>query len=484
MCTLQPLLPETRTAAARPGAGAGTQAYSDPSAGEATLSASGRRQRTGLSASASQYWLSYSSSSASRLHAAGPGRRRRDGARRLADRARPGSAAAGDGLDQAPRGPIGHRRPRRPAPRPDVPSPGDRGRGDRRAGRVDPRGGRGGDPQAPHPAPAGRADGLPFRRLGRGLDDRAPDQRVHPDRQGDLDALMAQMSPQWQSRQVADVLGWLRDYNAGHADKVRFVGVEYYLLRALAYDAVDAYVARTAPERLAEPRRHLQVIRPSTANMFAYIQWYLSVPDKAPYLRHARRVYALVKACPTGQGTAPTPSPCTTPVRSCRSTSTTACPNRRPATAWCTGTPTRPRTFAGGAATAATRSPTGGRARTPPTPPGCGSSCRRARTGAMRPPVPTCAAGTVRGTGRSGSPSTMAPSASDPGRPSPCHPRRRAGSSDRSAGSASTSSPWISTPPPQRRSGGGWRPPSGPAASPMAALTRTWPGAPWPSGST
>jgi erythromycin esterase len=112
---------------------------------------------------------------------------------------------------------------------------------------------------------------------------------------GDLDALMRQMSPQWQSRQVADVLAWLRDYNAGRTDKVRFVGVENYLLRALAYDAVDHYVARAAPERLAELRRHLRVVRPSTPDMFAYIRWFLSVPDKAPYLRHARRVFALVK---------------------------------------------------------------------------------------------------------------------------------------------------------------------------------------------
>ena len=57
---------------------------------------------------------------------------------------------------------------------------------------------------------------------------------------GNLDPLMRQMSPQWQSRQVADV------------------GVESYLLGALAYDAVDAYVARTAPGRLAELRRHLR----------------------------------------------------------------------------------------------------------------------------------------------------------------------------------------------------------------------------------
>jgi erythromycin esterase-like protein len=115
---------------------------------------------------------------------------------------------------------------------------------------------------------------------------------------GDPDALVRQMSPQWQSRQVADVLRWLRDYNAGHTDKVRFVGVEYYLLGSLAYDAVDAYVARAAPGRLAQLRRHLRTIRPATANIFEHIQWYLSVADKRPYLRHARQVHALVAGLP------------------------------------------------------------------------------------------------------------------------------------------------------------------------------------------
>ena len=119
---------------------------------------------------------------------------------------------------------------------------------------------------------------------------------------GDLDALMRRMSPQWQSRQVADVLAWLRDYNAGRTDKVRFVGVEYYLLGSLAYDAVDAYVAGTAPGRLAELRRHLRVIRPSTADMFQYIQWYLSVADKRPYIRHARQVARLVRDVPHRPG--------------------------------------------------------------------------------------------------------------------------------------------------------------------------------------
>jgi erythromycin esterase len=110
------------------------------------------------------------------------------------------------------------------------------------------------------------------------------------------------MSPQWQSRQVADVLRWLHDYNAGHAGKVRFTGVEYYLTRPLAYDAIDDYVARTAPERLPDLRRHLRVLRPSAPDIFEHITWYLSVPDKRPYIRHARQVYALLNGLPSRPG--------------------------------------------------------------------------------------------------------------------------------------------------------------------------------------
>lgn len=116
--------------------------------------------------------------------------------------------------------------------------------------------------------------------------------------EGDLDALVSQMSPQWHSREVADVLRWLRDYNAGHDDQVQFVGVEYYLTGLPAYDAVDAYVAATAPERLAEAREHLQVIRPSTPNIFEHIQWYTGVPDKQPYIDEAHAVLALVEGLP------------------------------------------------------------------------------------------------------------------------------------------------------------------------------------------
>jgi erythromycin esterase len=113
---------------------------------------------------------------------------------------------------------------------------------------------------------------------------------------------MGQMSPQWQSRQVADVLRWLRDYNAGRSDKVRFVGVEYYLTGPLAYDAVDGYVAGAAPERLQELRSHLTVIRPTSASIWEHIQWYMGVADKEPYVRHARAVHDLVDGVPHAAG--------------------------------------------------------------------------------------------------------------------------------------------------------------------------------------
>ncbi len=120
--------------------------------------------------------------------------------------------------------------------------------------------------------------------------------------EGNPDTLVRQMSPQWQSSQVAGVLRWLRDYNAGHASKVRFTGVEYYLTGPVAYDVIDAYVARTAPQRLPDLRRHLRAIRPATSDIYRHIAWYLSMPDKRPYLRHARQVYTLLNRLPRRAG--------------------------------------------------------------------------------------------------------------------------------------------------------------------------------------
>src|SRR5207244_3927745 len=59
---------------------------------------------------------------------------------------------------------------------------------------------------------------------------------------GDADVLAGRMLAQWQLPEVADALRWLRAYNTGRRDMVRFVGVEYYLTGLAAYDSVDAYV--------------------------------------------------------------------------------------------------------------------------------------------------------------------------------------------------------------------------------------------------
>jgi erythromycin esterase-like protein len=218
--------------------------------------------------------------------------------------------------------------------------------------------------------------------------------------EGDLDALMSQMSPQWQSRQVADVLRWLRDYNAGRTDTVQFVGVEYYLTGPSAYDAVHAYVASTAPERLANLREQLQILRPATPNIFEHIQWYMSVPGKEPYIHAARAVLALVDGLPHTPGDRAhaltvqqarqivsfyehfsLPEADALVYRDAR-----AAENLR----WW-------RDFSGDKV-----------ARTRPTPRSCVSPYRPSRTGASRAPARTCAAGTASATCRSASPSTTA----------------------------------------------------------------------------
>jgi erythromycin esterase-like protein len=119
---------------------------------------------------------------------------------------------------------------------------------------------------------------------------------------GDLGTVLHRMTGQWQSRQVADLLRWLRDYNAAHADKVRFVGVEYYYTGPEAYDAVEAHVTRVAPGRLAELRRHLRAIRPTTATMQQWVDRYMAVTDKRPFIDHAHAVYRLVAGLPRPAG--------------------------------------------------------------------------------------------------------------------------------------------------------------------------------------
>ena len=121
--------------------------------------------------------------------------------------------------------------------------------------------------------------------------------------EGDLDELMSGMSGQYQTREVAEVLRWLRSYNAEHAHNVRFVGVEYYYTRLSAYNAVAAYVAENAPQRLRELEEHLDPIRPTT-DIKEYVRAYygVRVEDKERNARDAREVHELVESLPHTDG--------------------------------------------------------------------------------------------------------------------------------------------------------------------------------------
>jgi erythromycin esterase len=122
---------------------------------------------------------------------------------------------------------------------------------------------------------------------------------------GDLSALMQRMSPQYQSGEVADVLVWLRAINTGRADPVRFVGVEYYLTGPEASDAVAAHVGATAPDRLADLRRDLDLVRRVTPTVFEHIGWFTALTDMTLYLDAARRVHDLVAGLPHPPGDRP-----------------------------------------------------------------------------------------------------------------------------------------------------------------------------------
>lgn len=114
---------------------------------------------------------------------------------------------------------------------------------------------------------------------------------------GNLDELVREMSPPWQWAEVRDVLAWLRSYNATHTDQVRFVGVEYYLTWLPAYDAVEAYVAGAAPERLPELLEHWALVEPDLSVVdepMDHVAWYVAQPDKGLYVGAAQAAQALV----------------------------------------------------------------------------------------------------------------------------------------------------------------------------------------------
>ena len=105
----------------------------------------------------------------------------------------------------------------------------------------------------------------PHRRRGPGRAD-GPDESAVPDRA---------RSPTY--------CAWLRAFNAGRADPVRFVGVEYYFTGPEAYDAVDAHVAAAAPDRLADAApRPGSVAARRRPTMFEHIGWFTGVAGQGP----------------------------------------------------------------------------------------------------------------------------------------------------------------------------------------------------------
>lgn len=116
---------------------------------------------------------------------------------------------------------------------------------------------------------------------------------VHGQRD-DVRALVLQMSTAWHTREVVGLLRWMRRYNAGHAADVDFVGTEFFATRPVAYDAVEDFVARYAPGRLPALRTAFDLLKPPNDDMATYLQDYLAIPDKRPYVRAARHVVDLI----------------------------------------------------------------------------------------------------------------------------------------------------------------------------------------------
>lgn len=115
-------------------------------------------------------------------------------------------------------------------------------------------------------------------------------------RRDDITALVRQMSPAWRTEEVVDVFTWVREHNLDSrpADRVDVVGAEYFSTRALAFDAIEDYVAGRAPERLPELLAHRRLLRPSTENMFDWLTAYRQLENKQPHLDAAAAVLGLV----------------------------------------------------------------------------------------------------------------------------------------------------------------------------------------------
>lgn len=115
---------------------------------------------------------------------------------------------------------------------------------------------------------------------------------------GDPHAIVGSAVSAWRSQEMLALVRWAREFNLAHPqDKVRFLGADVTQLRRSSFDAVTRYVARVAPQRLAELRGHLEPIalrgRPG-----AQIMWFFRQPDQTRIVEHARAALALVTGLP------------------------------------------------------------------------------------------------------------------------------------------------------------------------------------------
>jgi erythromycin esterase len=118
--------------------------------------------------------------------------------------------------------------------------------------------------------------------------------------QGDPRALLAGMGfPFWNSEEILDLVQWMRSYNQGHADKVRFLGTDVLQLQQLSFDAIRAHVGRAAPDRLPELETYLAPLA-LQGEPWEQFGWYegLSEAEQQRLIDTAGRLVRFVEGLP------------------------------------------------------------------------------------------------------------------------------------------------------------------------------------------
>lgn len=122
---------------------------------------------------------------------------------------------------------------------------------------------------------------------------------------GDPRVAVGDMMSMLRTHGMLELVEWMRAFNRRRPerDRVRFLGSDSLELRQVQYDEITQFVADVAPERSAELAGHLRSIA-IRGSMREHFGWYLD-PEftdelKQPYIEHARSVYELLCALPSG----------------------------------------------------------------------------------------------------------------------------------------------------------------------------------------